>query len=925
MALSRKDMKAHILPYKKKRIPRTSINVNSQKSKNKLHNVKGREVSVRQSDAPWAVIYGRARVGGVVTFAYDNKTALHLVITLACHEIDSVTKMWINESYVVFGGSPDDRWAVSAVRPNGVVRTVYEDKIFMALNSGTEDQVAQADLVAQSATYFPGKWTSAHRQRGLAHLYVILVFNAQAFPKGLPELSFEVQGKPVYDPRTATTYYTNNAALVIADFLMNTKFGLGVPIAQIDLDRLSDAADVCDEDVDLASGATQKRYTIDLTFDTDETKKSILEKMSTAIGGYITFVGGKWKIWPAAYETPTLTLTEDDLRGPVRIKTAMSRKDNFNAVRGTYPDGDKKWDITDFPPVVNAFYVSQDNGEQVFTEMRFACTTSAAACQRLAKIELERARQPIELTATFGLRAFNLEVPNTVMLTMERYGWESKVFEVVEMEETLAQGKDAPELQVSMQLRETASGVFDWNLGNETTVDLAPNSVLPSPFDVEELTGLTLSSGTDQLYVRSDGTVFSRIKVEWDAFAETFTNSNGLVEIQYKKSADATWSQATPVNAELTATHILDVQDGQYYDVRARARNSLGVVGEWDEVDNHLVIGKTEPPSDVSYFAGTLQSYGVIFNWTPIPDLDVSHYELRVADESLDWDTATFIAEVSGAQYTLRMQVVDTYRFLIKAVDTSGNYSVNAAVLNLSITRPSAVTIQHEIVGENVRLKWTESVGQFAIADYEIRYGTSYDLSAFVSRIKGTAINIKGQWTGIRRYWVTAFDVAGNEGYNAFRDVQIYPPFAVSSLTAQVIDNNVLLRWSASTGGTLPVDYYKVLKGDVYESAQLIGNTAGTFSAIFEIVAGTYTYWVVAVDTAGNIGQAVSIPAIVDQPPDFELLLDVILDPDDASTLDNIRIETRLEAPTILPEVPLEGESKVGQMIGFWMPITYAN
>lgn len=910
---------------KKKRIPRNLVSINPQKSKNKLPDVKGKDVSIRQSDAPWGVLYGRSRIGGVQTFAYDNQSQLNLVITLACHEINQITSLYLNEDKIVFGDTPDPRWATGGIKPDGSTTTSYNEKVFMALNSGAEDQTAQGDLVTQSAALFPGKWTSDHRQRGLAHVYIILVFNNQAFPDGLPDISFEVEGKPVYDPRTDTTVYSNNAALVIADYLMDTKFGLGVPSTRIDMDRLSDAADTCDEAVPLLAGGTEARYTIDLSFDTDETKGSILEKMATAIGGYITYTGGKWKIWPAEYQAPSITLDESDLRSDVKIKTRVSRRDNFNAVRGTYTSPANKWQVTDFPIVTNSFYQTQDNGERVFQELKFPCALSAPMCQRLAKIELERIRQPIVVSASFGLRAFNLEVPNTVALTLERYGWVEKVFEVVESELVLEDSRDAPELRVDLQLREIASGVFDWNSGQETSTDLAPNTTLPSPFDTPALTGLTLLSGTDQLYIRADGTVFSRIRVEWDSFEDTFTNSNGTIEIQYKNSYTLEWIPSTPVNAELDFAFILDVQDGVFYDVRARARNPLGVFGEWDTVTWHLVVGKTEPPSDVSYFSGTLEDYGIRFYWTPITDLDVSHYEIRLADEALDWDTAAFIAEVAGDQYVLRMQVNAVYRFMIKAVDTSGNYSLNAAQLNVAVQKPTAVTIQHEIVGENVRLKWTESTAHFAIEEYEVRYGTSFDLSVFVAKIKSTALNIKGAWTGTRRFWVVAYDVAGNQGETAFRDVTIYAPFAVSSLTAQIVDNNVLLRWSASTGGTLPVAYYQVRKGDLLESSELIGNTSGTFSAVFEILAGTYIYWVVPVDTAGNVGQAVSIPAVVDQPPDFELLADVILDPEDATTLDNIRLETRLEAPVIVPEPPLEGESRRGELMGLFMPLTYAN
>ena len=37
-----------------------------------------------------------------------------------------------------------------------------------------------------------------------------------------------------------------------------------------------------------------------------------------------------------AYDIPTVTLTESDLRGPVKVQPRMSRKDLFNVVKGTF-------------------------------------------------------------------------------------------------------------------------------------------------------------------------------------------------------------------------------------------------------------------------------------------------------------------------------------------------------------------------------------------------------------------------------------------------------------------------------------------------------------------------------------------------------------------------------------------------------------
>ena len=899
----------------KKRIPRTRTNINSRKAKNAQHEPTGKDITIRSSDAPWQVIYGQARVGGIITFVQPMGDWLHLIVTLSCHEIDSIAEMYVNEDKIVFGGSPDPRWATGGIRPNGTSTDLYANRVFMALNSGLESQGAIGDLVAISASQFPGMWTDDHAQRGLAHVYVILVYNNQAFPDGLPDLSFVINGKPVYDPRSATTYYTNNAALVIADYLMNTKFGCKMASSRIDMDQLSDAADICDEQIDLLNGSTESRYKIDTTFSVDETKQEILERMVTGMGGSITQVGGKWKIWPAAYITPTVTLTEKDLRSSVRIKTRASRRDNFNSVRGTYTSPLKKWQVSDFPPVTNNFYQTQDNGERVITEMKFPVTLTGAACQRLAKLELERIRQPIEVQATFGLKAFSLEVPENVLLTMPRYGWDAKPFEVIESELVLEEGGDAPELHVELLLRETASAVFDWNNGFETTIDPSPNSNLPGPFDAPFITGLLLESGTDQLYIRADGTVFSRIKVSWTPLNNGFINSNGSIQVQYKKSIDSEWNTATPVPGESSFTHILDVQDGVEYDVRVRTVNGLNIPGDWSLVSNHLVIGKTEPPSDVTGFTAQVGSFGILFRWDPIPDLDVARYELRLADETFVWEAASFVAEVTGTQYLIEVQPTQNYRYLIKAVDTSDNYSLNATGLNVGINAPSAVDIFHIISGENILLSWTQATGQFNIDEYEVRFGTEYNLSTFITRTKSTAILYKAAWSGNRRFWVTAIDVASNMGLPNYRDVQIYPPFAVTNLSAQVVDNNVLLRWTAAVGGTLGIENYRVLKGEALASAELIGTCAGTFSAIFEILSGTYVYWVVPVDIAGNVGQGASISAFVDQPPDFELLEDVILRPDRADTLDNIRIYFIPSPPIILPEPPIPGSIAPGTAV----------
>jgi len=75
----------------------------------------------------------------------------------------------------------------------------------------------------------------------------------------------------------------------------------------------------------------------------------------------------------------------------------------------------------------------------------------------------------------------------------------------------------------------------------------------------------------------------------------------------------------------------------------------------------------------------------------------------------------------------------------------------------------------------------------------------------------------------------------------------------------------------SSATSALPIDRYVVKKGGAWSTGTLIGDKSGTFTSVFESAAGTYTYWVAAVDSGGNEGVPTSVTAVVNQPPDYLL------------------------------------------------------
>ncbi|HSK40925.1 MAG TPA: phage tail protein, partial [Arenibaculum sp.] len=599
-------------------------------------------------------------------------------------------------------------------------------------------------------------------------------------------------------------------------------------------------------------------------------------------------------LYVAAAQTATVTLDENDIIGRMRVQARRSRRDLFNAVRGVYVSPVNQYQPGDFPPLTNATYQAQDSGERIWQDIELPYTDSPSMAQRLAKVALERNRQQITVECRCKLTAFRLQAGLWVRLSNARRGWDRKLFEVQRwqlVQETDDEGN--PMLAVDLSLQEIAAGVYDWNNGEETTIDPAPDTNLPDPWTVAAPAGLALSSGTDELLLAGDGTVVSRIRVEVAPASDAFV---ARYEVQYKRSTDARWADAASLTGGQVG-YIAPVTDRAAYDVRARSVSVVGVPSPWVIETGHIVVGKTAPPSGPTQFAATVLPYGILLRWQAVPDADVATYVIRLGTV---WETATPVAEVRGNTYAWEFRTSGTYTLLIKAVDTSGNASFPATSTVVTIDPPAGADPVSVIEGPNAVLSWPEVTGRFAIAEYEIRHGDTWDGGTLVNLTKATAYTLKATWGGSRRFWVAAIDVAGNVGPPASVDVVIQPAGRVSSLQPQVIDNTVLLRWTAPTSGSLPVDHYRIRRGASFATAEPVGQQAGTFATIFEDVAGAYAYWVAAVDTAGTVGEPRSVPVTVDQPPDYVLRTDAALPlPDAASANALVAPEGNLLVPVL--------------------------
>lgn len=471
--------------------------------------------------------------------------------------------------------------------------------------TGSDSQNIGSALAAE----YGGAITATDKFAGIAAAVMDLTFDTDVFPTGRPTLTAVLRGAKCYDPRLDSTVAGGAGAHRFADpttwawsenpAILALRYatwdnGMAVPIADIRLADFMDAADVCDESVTFTlrkadsstESVTLPRYRCGIVV-TGENPREEMDAIVESMAGRWAWAGGHLRIRAGAMAAAAFDVDEtwfaqalDSTDAVIKGANAIPRDQRINRVSGSCVDPNQRYQTLPFPAVSDDVLIAAKGLRA--QEITYEGVNHIAHAQHLASIAIREAQAGLRIDMTAGLQALGVEVLDVGSIDLARYGFAGKTAEVVGWQWSGG-------ATVALQLAEITAAMFtpDAELGGR---DPAPDSNLRAPWDVEQVTGLAVTSGTT---ATTDGAIMTRAVVTWDAVDGESVRQGGDIEVQYAKLNDdfpaddwPSWMEA----GSATRAVIPGLLSRRAYKFRARAVQRVPLVrGKWSQSVIHVM------------------------------------------------------------------------------------------------------------------------------------------------------------------------------------------------------------------------------------------------------------------------------------------------------------------------------------------------
>ena len=544
-----------------------------------------RLANLRQPVQDRTKAYGLTRIGGPVFFWQAIAPKRYYGVILNTGEIDAVQSRWLDERECTLAGSG---FVTNSEYQSGGRSRVEIQEFF-----GAPGQTAPTFLLNNFA-----EWTSAHKMTGLAGAVVVAENCATedfstVYPSGRePVYTALVRGTKCYDPRTTTTVWTKNAALIIADWITSAD-GLG---REVDWGLVAVEANVCDQDILDRSGATINRWELSGAYNFSETREGVRAQMGAACDAYFYETSdGKVGFKVGRYETPTVTITGDHMTS-VRVVDGSEGPGVVNAYAVQYTEPSIGYREQECAPIII------DDGqpyEQATIQAYWIPNHNQAS--RIAKRLLRQQRAQYRLSASLNLHGLRLIGERFFYLNYPELGIENQAFEIGK----LSYSDDG--LSIEVEATSCVAADFDFVAATEESAPPVSSTITDS---------VTTPSPTNIIAAAVAAGSGAGIYMTWDTPSDTLLN-----QVRYRTSdtgagaGDWVEAQVTQGQAYYTTPQLITDTS---YDVQVRSQRQSGQTSAWSPTTPISLLAKIDAvaPGDVTGVSGTGGAGIADIDWT---------------------------------------------------------------------------------------------------------------------------------------------------------------------------------------------------------------------------------------------------------------------------------------------------------------------
>jgi hypothetical protein len=718
-------------------------------------------------------------------------------------------------------------------------------------DSSEQDVGGSSALITNAFSWYSYSRITWGRLRYPNSAMVALRVNAEQFTS-VPTRSYRIRGIKVSIPNTATVdsatgrliytgvwtgtfgaaQWTSDPAWCLWDLLTNTRYGFGDHIDTTQLDKWAfySASQYCAELVPDGFGGTEPRFSCNVNIQTADDAYKLINDMCSVFRAM--------PYWSAG----ALTISQDRPQDPSYLFTYANVGEEGFSYSGS--------SIKTRPTVAVVQYMDLD-----LRDVAYELVEDAAGIAAYGVVKTE-------ITAFACTSRGQAHRVGDWLLSSNRYETETVNFTT---------STDAGVIVRPGQIIEISDPVRSGTRKGGRILSATTTAIT-----VDDATGLTTANTPTLSVILPTGEAQQRSITAISG--SVITVSPGF---SVAPAANSVWIHAS-TTMQTSKWRVLTVQEQEEckYSITALAYNAskFGYVERGIPLQSVTVSNLNAPPAPPTslVFNEALYTYRdqisskVIIGWVGVAG--VSTYLLKYRKDSGSWNT------VNISQQDFEILDATPGYFEVEVYSRGAGGQVSATALTGSFTAQGKTAPPSDVPAfssaleatTGVLLSWTP-VAELDIRGYEIRQGAAWSTGASIGIFTTTSTRVSLPSAGTTTWWIKVLDTSGSYSTNALStSVTIVAP-ATPSLSQQVTDNTVKLSWTDSTR-TLPISYYILRSGLLWDTATSLGAKQGLFTTLSEAVPGSYTYWIAAVDTAGNVSSPVSAVAVVGAAPDYENL-----------------------------------------------------